>query len=78
MPYLQLIVDLVEKSRLPAICPWRDAVELAGLMAYESDVGELWRRMAADVHTGSMHRPGRCGVRELHDGIGDPRHAAPW
>jgi putative ABC transport system substrate-binding protein len=49
-PYLQLIIELVEKSRLPAIYPWRDAVELGGLMAYESDVGELWRRMADDVH----------------------------
>jgi putative tryptophan/tyrosine transport system substrate-binding protein len=49
-PYLQLITELVEKSRLPAIYPWRDAVELGGLMAYESDVGELWRRMADDVH----------------------------
>jgi putative ABC transport system substrate-binding protein len=45
-----LITELVEKSRLPAIYPWRDAVELGGLMAYESDVGELWRRMADDVH----------------------------
>jgi putative tryptophan/tyrosine transport system substrate-binding protein len=48
--YLQLIVELIEKSRLPAIYPWRDAVELGGLMAYESDLGELWRRMADDVH----------------------------
>jgi putative ABC transport system substrate-binding protein len=46
----QLIVELVEKSRLPAIYPWRDYVEAGGLMAYASDDRELWRRMADDVH----------------------------
>ena len=49
-PYRQLIVELVEKSRLPAIYPYRDYVELGGLMAYASDFGELGRRMADDVH----------------------------
>ena len=48
--YRQLIVDLVEKSRLPAMYPWRDYVEAGGLMAYEPDPGELGRRMASDVH----------------------------
>src|SRR6516165_131458 len=45
----QLIVELVEQSRLPAIYPWREYVEAGGLMAYVSDDGELWRRMAEDV-----------------------------
>ena len=45
-----MIVELVEKSRLPAIYPWRDYVEAGGLMAYASDDRELWRRMADDVH----------------------------
>jgi putative ABC transport system substrate-binding protein len=49
-PYRQLIVELVEKSRLPAIYPWRGYVEVGGLMAYEPDFGELRRRMADDVH----------------------------
>ena len=49
-PYLQLIVDLAEKSRLPAIYPFRDYVEAGGLMAYEPDLAELFRRMANDVH----------------------------
>jgi ABC-type uncharacterized transport system substrate-binding protein len=50
MPYRQLIVELVEKSRLPAMYGWRDYVEAGGLMAYEADLGEAGRRMADDVH----------------------------
>jgi putative ABC transport system substrate-binding protein len=46
----QLIVELVEKSRLPAIYGWRDYVEAGGLMAYASDLPELGRRIADDVH----------------------------
>jgi putative ABC transport system substrate-binding protein len=48
--YYQLIVELVEKNRLPAMYEWRDYVEAGGLMAYASDLGELGRRMADDVH----------------------------
>jgi putative ABC transport system substrate-binding protein len=48
-PYRQLIVERVEKSRLPAMYPYRDYVEAGGLMAYEPDLGESWRRMADDV-----------------------------
>jgi putative ABC transport system substrate-binding protein len=48
----QLIVELVEKSRLPAMypAPARDWVEAGGLMAYGTDYAELWRRLANDVH----------------------------
>jgi putative ABC transport system substrate-binding protein len=46
----QLIVDLIEKNRLPAIYPYRDYVEAGGLMAYAPDLAELLRRMADDVH----------------------------
>jgi putative tryptophan/tyrosine transport system substrate-binding protein len=49
-PYRKLIVDLAEKSRLPAIYPFRDYVEAGGLMAYETDLAELFGRMADDVH----------------------------
>jgi putative ABC transport system substrate-binding protein len=49
-PFRQLIVELAEKSRLPALYPWREYVEAGGLMAYASDNRELWRRMADDVH----------------------------
>ncbi len=46
----QLIVELAEKSRLPAMCPYRDYVEAGGLMAYTVDLAELLRRMAVNVH----------------------------
>jgi putative ABC transport system substrate-binding protein len=50
LPYRQLIVELVDKSRLPAIYAWRDYVEAGGLMAYASNLPELGRRIADDVH----------------------------
>jgi putative ABC transport system substrate-binding protein len=46
----QLIVQLADKYRLPAIYPWRDYVEAGGLMAYGGDLGEVGRRAADDVH----------------------------
>ena len=46
----QLIVELAEKNRLPAMCPYRDYVEAGGLMAYAVDLAELLRRMAYNVH----------------------------
>ncbi len=49
-PYRQLIVELAEKSRLPGMYPWRDYAEAGGLMAYGTDLVELWRRLADDVH----------------------------
>jgi putative tryptophan/tyrosine transport system substrate-binding protein len=49
-PYRRLIVELVERSRLPAIYGYREYVEAGGLMAYEGELGELGRRMADDVH----------------------------
>src|ERR1700730_17122532 len=50
IPYRQLIVELVEKSGLPAMYGYREFVEVGGLMAYEGDLGEAGRRMADDVH----------------------------
>ncbi len=49
-PHRKLIVELVEKSRLPAIYGSREYMEVGGLMAYEGDFGEIGRRMADDVH----------------------------
>jgi putative ABC transport system substrate-binding protein len=46
----QLIVELAEKNRLPAIYPYRDHIEAGGLMAYTVDLAELLRRLADDVH----------------------------
>jgi putative tryptophan/tyrosine transport system substrate-binding protein len=50
IPYRQLIVELVEKSRLTAMYGLREFVEVGGLMAYQADFGEAARRMADDVH----------------------------
>ena len=49
-PFRQSIVELVDKSRLPAMYPFRDWAEAGGLMAYGTDLVELWRRLADDVH----------------------------
>jgi putative tryptophan/tyrosine transport system substrate-binding protein len=45
-----LIVELAAKHRLPIIYPYRDYVDLGGLIAYAPDLGELAQRMAIDVH----------------------------
>ena len=44
------IVELAAKYRLPIIYPYRDYVDLGGLIAYAPDLGELAQRMAIDVH----------------------------
>jgi ABC transporter substrate binding protein len=49
-PEICLTSTCPKKSRLPAIYPFRDYVEAGGLMAYETDLAELFRRMADDVH----------------------------
>jgi putative ABC transport system substrate-binding protein len=48
--YHQLIVQLANKYRLPAIYPYRDYVEAGGLMASGGDLSEVGRRAADDVH----------------------------
>jgi putative ABC transport system substrate-binding protein len=45
-----LIVELAKKYRLPVIYPYRDYVDLGGLIAYAPDLGELAERLANDVH----------------------------
>jgi putative tryptophan/tyrosine transport system substrate-binding protein len=47
--YATRIVDLVARSRLPAIYPARAYVEAGGLMSYARDRGEELRRSAAYV-----------------------------
>jgi putative ABC transport system substrate-binding protein len=44
------IVESVEKSRVPTMYPYRVYVEWGGLMAYASDLTEIGRRVADDVH----------------------------
>jgi putative ABC transport system substrate-binding protein len=41
---------MAEKSHLPAMYPYGFWAEAGGLMAYGTDLVELWRRMASDVH----------------------------
>ena len=45
----RLIVDLAKDGRLPGIYPYRDFVEVGGLMAYAPDLAELANRMAGQV-----------------------------
>jgi putative tryptophan/tyrosine transport system substrate-binding protein len=45
-----LIVELAAQHHIPMIYPYRDFVEIGGLMAYAPDLGELAKRMASDVH----------------------------
>ena len=45
-----LIVELAERHRLPICYPYRDYVDLGGLMAYAPDLGELAQRLADNVH----------------------------
>jgi ABC-type uncharacterized transport system substrate-binding protein len=42
----QLIVELAETNRFPTIHPYRESVELGGLMAYSTDLGAMWQRIA--------------------------------
>jgi putative ABC transport system substrate-binding protein len=46
----ELIIELVEKSRLPAMYGQREFTEVGGLMSYQADQGEVGRRIADDVH----------------------------
>jgi putative tryptophan/tyrosine transport system substrate-binding protein len=48
--YRQLIVELIEKSHLPAMYGSREYIEVGGLMAYQADQDEAGRRVADDVH----------------------------
>jgi ABC-type uncharacterized transport system substrate-binding protein len=47
--YSRLIIELVEKSRLPAIFPYRDFAEEGGLIAYGIDTVDLFRRAAGYI-----------------------------
>lgn len=44
-----VIADLIEQTRLPAIHPFRELVEIGGLMAYSFDLVELNKRVANNI-----------------------------
>jgi putative tryptophan/tyrosine transport system substrate-binding protein len=45
----RLVVELTAKTRLPTMFPWREHVELGGLMAYAFDLPELFRHAARQI-----------------------------
>jgi len=45
----QLIVELAAEFRLPAIYPFRSFVEAGGLMAYGTELGEVFRQAARSI-----------------------------
>jgi putative tryptophan/tyrosine transport system substrate-binding protein len=45
----QLIIELANENRLPAIYPWQEVVRLGGLMAYGIDLADLGRRAADQI-----------------------------
>ena len=50
IPFRDLIIALAAKAHLPAMYPWREYVDVGGLIAYASDLRELGRRLADGVH----------------------------
>jgi putative tryptophan/tyrosine transport system substrate-binding protein len=47
--YRQLIVELAAESRIPAIYPYREFVDLGGFMAYSYDLVGTYRRAADQI-----------------------------
>jgi putative ABC transport system substrate-binding protein len=45
----RLIAELAAKGRLPAIYPYRDYMEVGGLLAYAVDLVDLYRHAAGQV-----------------------------
>ena len=43
------LADLAAKNRLPAVYPWRESVEVGGLMSYGANLADLFRRAAIYV-----------------------------
>ncbi len=47
--YRWLLVELAAKSRIPAIYPFREHVELGGLMSYSANLLDIFRRAAGQT-----------------------------
>jgi len=45
-----IIAELASAYHLPIVYPFRDYVDLGGLMSYAPDIGDITRRLANDVH----------------------------
>jgi putative ABC transport system substrate-binding protein len=45
----KLIVELVAKAKLPTVYPFREYVELGGLMAYAADLADIYRQAARQI-----------------------------
>jgi putative ABC transport system substrate-binding protein len=43
------LVDLAAEKQQPAVYPWRDFVDVGGLMAYGANLADLYRRAATYV-----------------------------
>ena len=50
LAHRQLIIDLVRDAHLPAMYPYREFVELGGLVAYATDLTETAEQLADQVH----------------------------
>jgi putative ABC transport system substrate-binding protein len=46
---LNVIVELAQKARLPAIYSWREPIELGGLMAYAWDPVDLYHQASRQI-----------------------------
>ena len=47
--YRRLLVELAARYRIPAIYPFREHVELGGLMSYSADLSDIYRRVANQI-----------------------------
>ena len=59
LAYRQLIADLAARYRLPAIYPYRDFVDVGGLLSYGIDLVEMLQRLA--VMTNEVLRGAKPG-----------------
>ncbi len=49
LTFRQLLVELAAKSRIPALYPFREHVDLGGLMSYSPDLSVIFRRLAGQT-----------------------------
>jgi putative ABC transport system substrate-binding protein len=67
LAHIGLIIELVQRARLPALFPYREFVTLGGLMAYAIDVQDMWvnaARYADMILKGT--KPDEIPVYQVH------------